>query len=155
VGAEVIEAARCDAQLIEDGARATQTIPPRIRRAVLARHNRKCAVPGCEHSAFVDVHHVKPRSEGGKHDPESYAIEDADDLRDPRATAHLCSHRRACEAAASYRCGGLLRLGTASTRVGYTVNRSTQLSTARYDCADPELSSRLVGGDAAPYVWCL
>ncbi|MBZ0119759.1 MAG: hypothetical protein K8H88_22410 [Sandaracinaceae bacterium] len=74
----VLEAARCDAQVVADG-RATQTIPPRVRRAVVLRHRRRCGVPGCSHAAFVDLHHVKPRSEGGTHDP---------DLLIPLCTAH-------------------------------------------------------------------
>jgi hypothetical protein len=65
----IAQAAACDAQLVNDG-RATQTIPPRIRRKVMLRHNSRCAVPGCTHAAFVDLHHVKPRAEGGTHDPE-------------------------------------------------------------------------------------
>ena len=71
----VLERARCDAQDIgnvDDAkpARATQTVPPAIRRQVIARHGGCCAVPGCTLSAFVDVHHVRLRSEGGTHDPE-------------------------------------------------------------------------------------
>jgi hypothetical protein len=50
--------------------RASQTIPPRIRRAVLRRHHNRCAAPGCTHGAFVHVHHIELRSEGGTHDPE-------------------------------------------------------------------------------------
>jgi HNH endonuclease len=45
-------------------ARARQSIPPALRRAVLAR-DRRCRVPGCTHATFVDVHHIQPRSEGG------------------------------------------------------------------------------------------
>lgn len=48
-------------------ARATQSIPPALRRAVLARDQHRCQVPGCTHSRFVDVHHVVPRAEGGRH----------------------------------------------------------------------------------------
>jgi hypothetical protein len=50
--------------------RASQTIPPRVRRAVLRRHHDRCTVPGCAHGAFVHVHHIELRSEGGNHDPE-------------------------------------------------------------------------------------
>jgi hypothetical protein len=50
------------------GARATQTIPPATRRHVLARDGRRCVVPGCRHSAFVDVHHLEGRADGGGHD---------------------------------------------------------------------------------------
>ena len=48
--------------------RARQTIPPALRRAVLARDRHRCTVPGCTHATFVDVHHVQPRSEGGRHE---------------------------------------------------------------------------------------
>jgi hypothetical protein len=46
--------------------RARQTIPPALRRAVLTRDRHRCRVPGCTHATFVDVHHVQPRSEGGR-----------------------------------------------------------------------------------------
>ena len=69
VEAAAAEAARCDATIVT-GRRASQTIPPRVRREVLARGKHRCAVPGCGHSAWVEVHHVTPRSEGGTHDPE-------------------------------------------------------------------------------------
>jgi hypothetical protein len=52
-------------------ARAKQSIPPAVRRAVLARDQRRCRVPGCAHATFLDVHHVRPRSEGGSNDPEN------------------------------------------------------------------------------------
>jgi hypothetical protein len=58
---------RVDTPLSE---RASQTIPPRVRRAVLRRHHNRCAAPGCTHGAFVHVHHIELRSEGGRHDPE-------------------------------------------------------------------------------------
>jgi len=51
--------------------RATQTTPPALRRAVLARDHRRCRVPGCRNSAFVDLHHLHLRSEGGPDDPEN------------------------------------------------------------------------------------
>jgi HNH endonuclease len=48
--------------------RAKQTIPPALRRAVLTRDQRRCRVPGCTHTTFVDVHHIVPRSEGGRNE---------------------------------------------------------------------------------------
>jgi hypothetical protein len=72
IDAVALEVAQCDAQHIGrvDGEpeRATQTVPPATRRAVLARHKHRCAVPGCRHAAFLDLHHTKPRAEGGDHD---------------------------------------------------------------------------------------
>jgi HNH endonuclease len=48
------------------GARAKQTIPPALRRAVLHRDQHRCRVPGCRNSTFLDIHHVQPRSKGGR-----------------------------------------------------------------------------------------
>jgi len=73
VSTEVVEMAKCDAQLLKveiapnapTGARAKQTIPPALRRAVLQRDRRRCRVPGCSNASFLDLHHVQPREEGG------------------------------------------------------------------------------------------
>ena len=51
--------------------RATQTIPPRIRRAVFYRDGGKCRVPGCRHAVFTEVHHIVLRDEAGTHSPEN------------------------------------------------------------------------------------
>jgi hypothetical protein len=45
--------------------RATQDIPPALRRAVLVRDQHCCRVPGCKNTAFLDLHHIELRSEGG------------------------------------------------------------------------------------------
>ncbi len=66
-----IERARCDAVELgrvddcETPRRKTWTIPPRIRKAVLARDRHRCTVPGCTSSRFVDVHHLRHREHGG------------------------------------------------------------------------------------------
>jgi len=52
-------------------ARAKQTIAPALRRAVVARDHRRCRVPGCRNSVFLDVHHIDLRSEGGPNDAEN------------------------------------------------------------------------------------
>jgi hypothetical protein len=70
--------ASCDAELLgrvdgEAPPRATKTIPPRIRRAVLRRDRGRCRVPGCKNARFVDVHHVVPRGRGGDHAPSRLA----------------------------------------------------------------------------------
>jgi len=69
VHAKVGETALCDAQVLRGGERATQTVPPTVRREILQRDQGKCAVPGCSHASFVDVHHVTRRADGGTHDP--------------------------------------------------------------------------------------
>lgn len=75
VDAATVERAECDAQHlgrvdVATPGRATQTVPPKTRRAVSRRHGDRCAVPGCRHAAFVDIHHVDRRADGGDHDPE-------------------------------------------------------------------------------------
>jgi 5-methylcytosine-specific restriction endonuclease McrA len=57
--------ARADAQ---PSPRAKQSVPPALRRTVLTRERHRCRVPRCAHATFVDVHHVQPRSEGGRHE---------------------------------------------------------------------------------------
>ena len=54
--------------------RASQTIPPATRRAVMRRDRQRCAVPGCEGHQFLDVHHLDPRAEGGSHDPDRLVV---------------------------------------------------------------------------------
>jgi hypothetical protein len=45
---------------------ATSTVPPNLRRAVIAR-DRHCAHPGCQQRpAACQVHHITPRSQGGR-----------------------------------------------------------------------------------------
>ncbi|HKE14323.1 MAG TPA: HNH endonuclease, partial [Kofleriaceae bacterium] len=53
---------------------ATQTIPPRIRRLVWRRDHGRCQVPGCRAAKFLEVHHVRWRSDGGGHDPLNLAV---------------------------------------------------------------------------------
>lgn len=79
VNATRVAMAECDSERLGrvDGPevpRASQTIPPKIRRAVLRRHGRQCAVPGCRHGTFVDVHHVERRVDGGGHDPDGLIV---------------------------------------------------------------------------------
>lgn len=75
VDQKVVEMASCDAQQVPAnenghahvGAHATQTIPPALRRAVIQRDEHRCRVPGCRNATFVDLHHIRWRSEGGRH----------------------------------------------------------------------------------------
>jgi 5-methylcytosine-specific restriction endonuclease McrA len=53
------------------GARAKQTVAPATRRAVLRRDHQRCVVPGCRNSQFLDLHHIKPRSEAGGNEPDN------------------------------------------------------------------------------------
>jgi hypothetical protein len=51
--------------------RAKQDIPPAVRRFVLQRDQGRCVFPGCRHSTFVDIHHIKSRALGGDHQPDN------------------------------------------------------------------------------------
>jgi len=121
VGPEIVEMAECDGQHIghvgahvganDDvnahvhvGARpvrATQTIPPAIRRAVLRRDGGKCCVPGCCHAVFTDAHHLVLRSEDGGHSLDNLVT--------------LCAaHHRAVHE------GRLIIIGSASSQLHFT-----------------------------------
>ncbi|HYJ09178.1 MAG TPA: HNH endonuclease, partial [Polyangiaceae bacterium] len=52
-------------------ARAAQDVPPSVRRLVLRRDHGRCVVPGCRHVAWLDVHHLQPRADGGGHNPDN------------------------------------------------------------------------------------
>jgi Domain of unknown function (DUF222)/HNH endonuclease len=45
--------------------RKTRTVPTAIKRALMAR-DRSCAFPGCQHTRFVDAHHIQHWSAGGE-----------------------------------------------------------------------------------------
>lgn len=73
VVSEIVEMAECDAQRI-DGRKASQDIPPAVRRLVMRRDGGRCVVPGCRCASFVDVHHIVPRAEGGSHEPANLVV---------------------------------------------------------------------------------
>jgi 5-methylcytosine-specific restriction endonuclease McrA len=66
-----VDTARCDAAIHKPGERNTSTIPPRVRREVLARDRHRCRRKGCHHTRFLDIHHMSPRAAGGTQDPEN------------------------------------------------------------------------------------
>jgi len=79
VGNEVDEMAECNAEQIGrthvgPKARATQAIPPATRRHVVRREHGQCAVPGCRCSRYLDIHHLRPRADGGGHDPANLVL---------------------------------------------------------------------------------
>jgi 5-methylcytosine-specific restriction endonuclease McrA len=66
-----VERIRCDSTVCMKGGRNTTTIPPRVRREVLARDQHRCRAPGCNRTRFLEVHHFSPRSRGGTNQPEN------------------------------------------------------------------------------------
>ena len=61
----------CDARIHESGQPNRATIAPSVRATVLARDRHRCTTPGCRSARYLEVHHVKPRSEGGSNLPEN------------------------------------------------------------------------------------
>jgi hypothetical protein len=51
--------------------RATQSIPPAMRRLVLRRDQHCCVFPGCRHATHVEVHHLRSKADGGRHTAEN------------------------------------------------------------------------------------
>jgi len=75
VSAETARRTACDAGLVrlaEDGdglplsiGRKSRSIPPAIRRALVARDGG-CRFPGCTNTRFVDGHHIRHWADGGE-----------------------------------------------------------------------------------------
>ncbi|MFH1843662.1 MAG: HNH endonuclease [bacterium] len=65
------EAVACDARILEPGPgqHNRATIPPAKRQEVLARDGHRCQSPGCRHTYFLELHHLKPRAVGGDISP--------------------------------------------------------------------------------------
>ena len=71
IGEAELERALCDCQVGRPGKRNAASIPPAVRRKVLAHYRHRCQRPGCGHTQFLEVHHQVPRSRGGSNDPEN------------------------------------------------------------------------------------
>ncbi len=65
------ERMRCDAAVCKHGGRNTTTIPPRVRREVLARDKHRCQAPGCRRTRFLEVHHIVSRQKAGSNQAEN------------------------------------------------------------------------------------
>jgi hypothetical protein len=44
------------------------TLTAKRRKRIMARHNHRCAVPGCRATRDIDIHHIKHRVDGGTDD---------------------------------------------------------------------------------------
>jgi HNH endonuclease len=69
-----IERLSCDAQVKEPGKTNRSTIPPSLRREVLARAHHHCRTPGCRNTHFLEIHHLVPRSRGGTNRPDNLTV---------------------------------------------------------------------------------
>jgi len=68
---EALRAILCDTRVHRPGQRNRATIPPSVRRAVLARDQHRCRGAGCHSARFLSVHHKVPRADGGTNDPDN------------------------------------------------------------------------------------
>ena len=63
--------ARCDGQFIDlspgQEGHAYNTVTDTLRRQLYERADYRCQTPGCNHWLFLDIHHVRPREDGGPH----------------------------------------------------------------------------------------
>jgi hypothetical protein len=76
--AETVRRLACDCSVVallqnEKGeplniGRKTRSIPPALRRALNAR-DRGCRFPGCTHTKYIDLHHVRHWAHGGETSP--------------------------------------------------------------------------------------
>jgi hypothetical protein len=77
VGDVTRELIECDGQWlgsVDAPERATQDVPPAIRRMVWHRDKGRCVVPGCRARRYLDVHHLLAREDGGKHSVENLCL---------------------------------------------------------------------------------
>jgi HNH endonuclease len=120
-------------------ARATQTIPPSVRRFVSRRDHGRCRVDGCRSAKHLEAHHIVPRAEGGTHDPSLLAL-----LCDAH---HTQVHRGVLSVTGD--ANGRLEFRRADgTRVGEPARFT---ATARRPAASRAASSRLVASPASAH----
>lgn len=73
ISQEEQQRAQCDCQISQPHERNKTSIPPSVRRLVLAHARHQCQHPGCTHTRFLEIHHIIPRAQGGSNDPENCA----------------------------------------------------------------------------------
>jgi 5-methylcytosine-specific restriction endonuclease McrA len=58
--------AACDCRTQREGEPNRASIPPALRRQVLARDSHRCQARSCRSTRFLEVHHREPRRRGGR-----------------------------------------------------------------------------------------
>jgi hypothetical protein len=61
----------CDADVVDERGHRRATIPPSVRRRVLARDRHRCTTPGCGATLHLEIHHRTPVAAGGSNAPEN------------------------------------------------------------------------------------
>ena len=83
-GEKPLTAAQAEAAACDANGPNPATIAPSVRAAVLTRDRHRCT--SCGATRFLEVHHVKPRNEGGSNT--------AENLTTPRSRCHAFHHQR-------------------------------------------------------------
>ena len=65
---------QCDCQTSTPNSRNTTSIPPATRRKVLGQARHKCQTAGCNHTKFLEIHHVISRAKGGTNDASNLRV---------------------------------------------------------------------------------
>ncbi len=68
IGKHEFEQLKDDCQISSPGQRNKTSIAPATRREVFTNARHKCETAGCNHTRFLEIHHIVPRSEGGGND---------------------------------------------------------------------------------------
>jgi 5-methylcytosine-specific restriction endonuclease McrA len=101
-----VEALACDARVRKPGKPKRATIKPSVRAAVMSRDRHRCTTPGCRSAHFLEVHHVKPRAQGGSNH--------ADNLVTLCSRCHGFAHESAGRLAPAQVGGGQVTVGQIS-----------------------------------------
>jgi len=75
----LLEQARCDGAVhkADDNGmpgRKKRSISPALRKKIFVRDRGVCRTPGCGSASFLEIHHVKPISQGGSNDPSNMTL---------------------------------------------------------------------------------
>ena len=73
-GKAVVEQVSCDCSYYktsEEGmpGRKKRVISPVVRRKVILRDHGRCRTPGCSHTRWLQIHHIRSALAGGSNDP--------------------------------------------------------------------------------------
>ena len=85
ISAELVQ---CDAVIQQSGKPNRSSIPPKARQAAMVRAGHRCEIPGCGRTRFLEVHHRRPRSEGGGNEPANLQV--------LCSSCHQMAHRQEC-----------------------------------------------------------
>jgi len=111
------------------GARRAQSRhdPPANPQAVLARDGYRCSIRGCGNTQFLEVHHIRPRSEGGSNKLDNLAaicfIMPSATAREKAWRVSAALARRACTRFAQWQAAKLALIRRECISLGWMLAR--------------------------------